>query len=509
MSRSENTLQGRRLLVDVSGLAYASAYRLSDLRDRRGNRSGAIFGVLRSLETLVVEAEPTEVVICWDEGSYARKLLFGPYKQNRKRDPEFYADFKRQCTELRGALDYLPVVQVSQPGVEADDVIARLCEFLHLERVGIVTSDRDLYQLAKPPLHVIVSPKTKDVVRLTMRPLQYLTYKVIVGDPSDNIPGIPGVGKVTASRLLNEHVTLKRIMAVAKEEGKIGRASYADAKAIVKRNLGLMRLGRVLSSEERSEIARAYKTRRLSLSTSVSDFRTFAMRYGFTSIVKRLSRFLAPFRALERGRNAEDENDGGPQSAPGRRAAEAKRKPKRKRAAASVAPGDAAGAGRRPVVDGDEAAEAALLDGDGRPVHRVASSGRAADNGARGQNAPTWTRRIRRLDPAHTVVERWTRRVRKVVATDEPAGFRSNADRSRERRRASESESTLRVLAAFAEGDGWKWLKKRPAEDLRRVRDLISSIEGDETFAFSDADTEFLGNLHWDWTTELPEWANP
>jgi len=240
------------------------------------------------------------MTICWDGGSAKRKALYPGYKANRDRDPEFEADFKRQSRLLATILNYMPVVQVGELDVEADDIIAVLCKFLKHEHVGVVTGDKDLYQLARPQDHVIVDSKGR-VVGLDFEPHQYLAYSVLVGKGSNTLPGIPRVGDKTARALLAQHHTLKGVADASRATGDgLGSVSHQKAMRIISRNLKLMRLGILLDKDETKDILDQYKHGRLDRRIDEKALRAHFKNLGFVSFLRRLSAFLIPFRDMER-----------------------------------------------------------------------------------------------------------------------------------------------------------------------------------------------------------------
>lgn len=526
-----------RLLVDISGLAYRSAHKLT-LSDRNGVPTNLVFGTLRSLEHLAELLDPEEVIVCWDSGHAARSQLYPEYKANRKnRDPEFKEDFDRQMLVLRELLETLPLVHVAEPGVEADDCIAALCEFMKPEVLAIVTGDQDLHQLASGPMEVVNHPEWKGQrhaildydgvpAKMKMKPDQIVTYKVLVGDSSDNIKGVLGLGDVSARRLLASCSPgmqgLQEIMREAKVGGvKLGRMSYEEALPIVKRNLKLIRLRDtpMLSKEQRLRIIGGYRTARLDRRLREAKLRELLTAHDFKSILRRFSRFTLNFKCQERiSRTAE------------------------------------ANHAQEEVHQADQ---------EGRPLWRkVRRVKGASDSGDRqGTGDHHYVRRIRKVkDPSHQSERRW-RRIRRVVGASrrQAGGGRGNQDDAEggpappqhssdgqrpqldppdghpgparavpaivEQARASRARahaqrvsdlqevpqpesvrrgSTLSLLSALH--DDFEWLKGRPDADLKRIVKIIRWYERDETYSPSEEDAAFIEELHRDHGMELPEW---
>ena len=182
---------------------------LSDLRDSKGRPTGAIVGFLNSLSALRKKYPEAEVWVCWDNPSTRRKVLFADYKANRN---PLRVTFEIEW--LKSNLPSLGVWQAQAEGEEADDVVASLVRGrLADQRNLIVSNDRDFMQLVTETTHVLVPAVgvgkeklcTPDVVQAEygVSPERMVHLRALGGDTSDNIPGAPGCGNKTASKLLN------------------------------------------------------------------------------------------------------------------------------------------------------------------------------------------------------------------------------------------------------------------------------------------------------------------
>jgi 5'-3' exonuclease len=461
-----------RLLVDAHGILYRSAYKL-DLRDRHGDKTNIIFGTLRSLEAIANETRATEMVVVWDRRSDARIQMFPEYKAQRKRDPEFVEDFERQVSLLESLLRNLPILQIWHEGVEADDAIAVLCRFLHLERVGIVTGDQDLYQLARGPLHTIIDyhGEEVDLSEALKVPLkQHLAFKALVGDSSDNIPGVTQIGPVRAKRLLDEHGTLKEILRAHKGVGTLGAMSLSEARHTLKRNLALMSLGRLLTDEQRSSIVKQYQYGRLKTAIDVSNFRKLLMSLGFTSIVRRLSGFLIPFKRMVRDMKDANLRQEDPKG---------ERLARRLRVVASA------------LHSGEDSnrQERRKAQTTTKRIRKVETKGVAATGRHRGPK--------RAVRPA-------TRKARRKRA-DLPTQGVLHHPKVLKQRRARRGEA-LQLLSSLQTPDGWEWLCGQSSIRLKVVRRLIVKLQEDEEFIPSRAAIEELKGYHSDFVNELPDW---
>ncbi|WP_287409110.1 DNA polymerase I [Oceanithermus sp.] len=209
----------RIVLVDGHHLAFRSYYALKDagLSTSRGEPVHAVYGFARTLLKLLREDGDCVIVVFDAPGPSFRHEEFAGYKAQRVAPPE---DFGPQVEKIKQLVDLLGLVRLEVPGVEADDVLATLARRAEREgyEVVILTSDRDTYQLLSDRV-VVVTPDERRITPDYLRqkygvgPEQWVDYRALTGDPSDNIPGVKGVGAKTAAKLLAEWGSLDRLYA--------------------------------------------------------------------------------------------------------------------------------------------------------------------------------------------------------------------------------------------------------------------------------------------------------
>ena len=213
------------MLIDGNSLTYRAFFALpTDMATASGQVTNAVFGFTSMLLNLVRDHRPDRVVVTFDLPQKTfRHEMVDTYKANRDATPDI---LRQQMGLVRQVVDTLQLPVVTQPGYEADDVIATLA--MQAEAAGddviIVTGDRDSYQLVRDP-HVRVLYNKRGVSdyafydeagileRTGVRPEQYVFYAALRGDPSDNLPGVPGVGEKTAAKLINKYGDLDGIFA--------------------------------------------------------------------------------------------------------------------------------------------------------------------------------------------------------------------------------------------------------------------------------------------------------
>jgi DNA polymerase-1 len=217
------------VLFDGSSYIYRAFHALPPLANSRGEPTGAIHGVLNMLLGFIAECQPTHVGVVFDaSGKTFRDDLFAEYKAHRAPMPD---DMRTQIEPILAILraNGLPVLRID--GVEADDVIGTLaCRAASAgQKVLISTGDKDMAQLVNESITLINTMShtrlDRDGVKakFDVYPEQIIDYLALVGDASDNIPGIDKVGPKTAAKWLNQYGTLDNLLARMSEiQGKVG-----------------------------------------------------------------------------------------------------------------------------------------------------------------------------------------------------------------------------------------------------------------------------------------------
>jgi DNA polymerase-1 len=209
-------------LLDGNSIAYRAFYALPpDLATSSGQVTNAAYGFTRMLIKLLGDHHPEAVVVAWDVSRKTfRSAEYPEYKAQREAAPDA---FKSQLPLIDEVLDALSMTQLRYEGYEADDLIASLSE--QATAIGwdilLVTGDRDAFQLIGDHVKVLYTRRgITDVVvadaayvfdRYGIRPDQYVEYAALRGDTSDNLPGVPGVGEKTASKLVADYGTLESL----------------------------------------------------------------------------------------------------------------------------------------------------------------------------------------------------------------------------------------------------------------------------------------------------------
>jgi len=242
------------LLIDGHSMAYRAFFALpaENFTTAEGQHTNAIYGFTTMMISLLKEEKPTHVAVAFDVSRKTfRTEIFPEYKANRAKTPD---EFRSQMGYLHELVDAFGIKQFEVEGFEADDIIATITKRAEKESAEILicTGDRDSFQLVSEHTTVLYPKRgVSELARMTpdavqekygMTPGQYPDFAALRGDPSDNLPSIPGVGEKTAAKWIIEYGDLANLLANADAiSGKVGEAlrSHIDN---VKRNRELTQL---------------------------------------------------------------------------------------------------------------------------------------------------------------------------------------------------------------------------------------------------------------------------
>ena len=234
---SENTNK-KIVLIDGHSILNRAFFGLPDLTNSEGLHTNAIYGFLNILFKILEEEKPEYLTVAFDvHAPTFRHEMYTDYKGTRK---PMLEELRQQVPVMKEVLKAMGVKTVEQAGLEADDIlgtISCLCEEKGMN-VSIISGDRDLLQLATEKVKIRI-PKTKqgkteiedyyavDVKeRYSVMPREFIDLKALMGDASDNIPGVPSIGEKTATKIITEYGSIENAFSHV-EELKPPRASKA------------------------------------------------------------------------------------------------------------------------------------------------------------------------------------------------------------------------------------------------------------------------------------------
>jgi DNA polymerase I len=210
------------IIIDSSSLLYRAFHALPPLTNNNGQPTGAVYGFLLTLFRAIKDVQANYVVACFDTPKPTfRHQVFDDYKAHRAPTPDGIIS---QFPILKEVLNSFNIPLFEKEGFEADDLIATIAKKVAKEedaKVYIVSGDLDnlqlvdekitLYTLGKGIKDSVMYDKTKVVERFGVEPSQMNDFKALTGDNSDNVPGVPGIGKTTAAELINTFGTIAHL----------------------------------------------------------------------------------------------------------------------------------------------------------------------------------------------------------------------------------------------------------------------------------------------------------
>lgn len=215
----------KMILIDGNNLLFRMFFGMPNkIYDSKGLLIHGIVGFVGSLIKIIKEYEPSYLAVIFDSEVSSEKFEDANYKKNRIMDYSDVPDEENpfsQLPDIKKCLKYMGISYIEKEKCEADDVIATICKLYKnaVQEIIIVSTDKDFFQLIDDKINVLC-PRGKNSIiyntkmikeKFGILPNQYICYSSMVGDKSDNIPGISGIGKVTASNLINEYNNIENI----------------------------------------------------------------------------------------------------------------------------------------------------------------------------------------------------------------------------------------------------------------------------------------------------------
>ncbi|MDU5019321.1 MAG: DNA polymerase I, partial [Clostridiales bacterium] len=210
------------VIIDGNSIVNRAFYALPDLTNKQGLHTNAIYGFTTMLFKIIENYKPTHISVAFDKKAPTfRHLEYKEYKAGRKKMPD---ELREQIEPLKNLLDVFKINRLELEGYEADDIIGTVSLKAEKEgyKVFIVTGDKDAIQLASKTTTTLITKKGVGEVdefdfdevmkKYEMTPNQFIDLKGLMGDKSDNIPGVPGIGEVTGIKLIKEFGSIENII---------------------------------------------------------------------------------------------------------------------------------------------------------------------------------------------------------------------------------------------------------------------------------------------------------
>jgi len=217
------TEKKKLIIIDSNALLHRAFHALPPLATKNGEETGAIYGYLLILFKAIADLQANYVVACFDtKAPTFRHEMFKDYKGTRSKTPD---QVILQLPKTKLILDKFKIPVFAKEGVEADDLIATICQIAPKQtenlEIYILSGDLDnlqlvnefvkVYTLGKGIKDTVVYDEERVMSRFGVRPDQMIDYKALTGDVSDNVPGVLGIGKKTAAELINNFGSLKNL----------------------------------------------------------------------------------------------------------------------------------------------------------------------------------------------------------------------------------------------------------------------------------------------------------
>ena len=233
----------RLIAIDGTSLIYRFFYAIqNEMRNKEGQSTRGTYGFLSMVFKLIEDYKPDYFVVAWDlKGPTFRHKQYKDYKANRKPMPD---DLASEMPILQSVLEALDIKNLSLQGYEADDILGTISKRAENEDIDVlvVTGDRDALQLASDNVKVMINKKgitnfdmydrNAMINEYGMTPEQFIDLKALMGDSSDNIKGVPGIGKITGQKLIQEYGDIenlkKNIDQISKPKLRQSLAEYSD-----------------------------------------------------------------------------------------------------------------------------------------------------------------------------------------------------------------------------------------------------------------------------------------
>lgn len=287
------------LLVDGSALLHRAYHAYPPLKTKTGEIVGAVYGVTSILMSALDSESPSHVMVAWDlpKPTFRHEKYVGYKAQRPKADEEMVS----QIPEVKAVIEAMGIVQIAQEGYEADDVIGTLSKLStnqqtnEVTEVVILTGDQDTMQLVNEQVRILTPAKGANPPILYgpdevwnkygVHPNQIVDYKALVGDSSDNIPGVAGIGPKGAANLIKIFGSLERIYRDIKEVqthfGELTAKKLADGKESAFMSQELSRIVTDMELDVNMEEMRYRDLKTEALKVKLEEL-------GFKSLVRRI-----------------------------------------------------------------------------------------------------------------------------------------------------------------------------------------------------------------------------
>ena len=308
------------MIVDGNNIAYRAFHTpQGSLTTKQGEPSGVIYGFLNSLRSYLEKfPETIRCVVMWDGGKAEwRKQIYPEYKGNRNygKDEEEKAKFDGLFKQINILNEFLPKLGINSVKIykqEADDLVAIACRLLAVnqEPALIVTSDKDMLQLVDTNISIYTPYKDKVISLLNfyeetgVTKEAYIGYRALLGDPSDNIQGVPGIGEKTAKNLMDKYGHINNILSATGETKKSLMKSARTRRIFEPQNLRTLGINnKIMNFKYVPHDPKVEQVVREAIygpmpTVSSKEVREFFIRWQFVQNLANYMTWIIPFKSL-------------------------------------------------------------------------------------------------------------------------------------------------------------------------------------------------------------------
>ena len=273
-------------VIDGNAYIYRSFYAIPPLNNSKGLPTNAVYGFLKILIKIITEklGPDDKICVCFDAARKTfRNEIYPEYKATRDKMPD---DLVKQVPFIKESLKKLGIKTFEKEGFEADDLIATIAEISKADKVKIISSDKDILQMVDKKIDVLPLPKEHLVdekyfkQEFGFEPKNMVDFLSIMGDSSDNVPGVRGLGKVAASELIKQYQSVENILANLDNL----KPSYRDK---IKENLANLKMSKELITLK-TDVPFDFDENDCVFAGFLSEFKMFLEEMEFFSIAKSL-----------------------------------------------------------------------------------------------------------------------------------------------------------------------------------------------------------------------------
>lgn len=297
------------IIIDGSSLMYRAFFALPLLTASNGAYTNAIMGFANMLGKILTEYEPNNIVVAFDKSRQTfRTQMYEDYKGQRAKTPD---ELKSQIPLLRDFLETLGIAFIELDNYEADDIIGTLAIKAAKKdyEALIVTGDKDALQLIRPNVKVMLTKRGIMDMQIFdeeafkekyagLEPIKLIDIKALMGDSSDNIPGVPGIGEKTALKLLGEYDNLENLLA------NIEKVSGKKLKEKLQENQEMARLSYKLATIC-CDIDIEFEPEKFALTPDIEKLQSFCQKYELKTIFNRMKKILTSKFLVENEKDIE------------------------------------------------------------------------------------------------------------------------------------------------------------------------------------------------------------